>query len=152
MPARTRVTEQELKAYAHVELGELAALLGFTVDGGSYDPVVQDALGTYGVEEVTEVAGVSQVMLLLACTRLALWRRVTSLTNGKFNLADDGSNLSLAQINEHARASAKDATEECAFWQAKVARETGASAVTLYDVTRPDDPYAEAVDGNEFSA
>lgn len=152
MPARTAITEQELKEYAHAELGGLAVQLGFTVAGGSYDPLVQDALGINGKEDVSEVSGVAQVMLLLACMRLAMWRRVTALTNGQFNLSDGGSNLSLAQINEHARASMAEAKVEVDVWAAEVAYQEGAGNVELYDVVRSDDPYTEADDGDEFSA
>ncbi len=151
MPAPTTITESALRAYAHAELGDLASQLSFTIEGGSYDPVVNAALADYGVEDPAGITGVSEVALLLACTRYALWRYVTSLTNSRFNLGADGASLSLAQINEHARASAKQAKEERDELRSRVAAASGGGVLQAYDVTRSDDPYADAEAIDEFS-
>lgn len=151
MPAPTTITESTLWAYAHAELGDLAPQLSFTIEAGSYEPVVNAALADYGAEEPGGITGVSEVALLLACTRYALWRHVTSLTNSRFNISADGASLSLAQINEHARASAKQAKEERDELRSRVSAARGGGVLQAYDVTRSDDPYAGTEVSNEFS-
>ena len=141
----TTMTEAELKSYAHRALGPMAAMLGFTIDGGSYDQVMADALLEYGVTDADEIEGITEVRLGYACMRLELWRYLTDYTSTRFNLSDAGTSLSLEQIHNHARKNMESAQARVDRLRADLAIETAEASdeevFAVTDVTRADDPY-----------
>ncbi|MFA6243502.1 MAG: hypothetical protein WC655_21355 [Candidatus Hydrogenedentales bacterium] len=147
MAAKTTYTESELAQYANRALGPLSASVGLVLANGDYAPIVDEALLEYGVVDVSEVSGIAPTKLLLACVRLHLWKHVTNLTNGKFQLGTSGTSLSLHQINDHARESADAAQSDVDRFRADLAYSdsTGATAGTpvaqIYSVRRPDAPF-----------
>jgi hypothetical protein len=140
MAAKSTYTEAELKAYAETALAGLAATLSLTAINGKLDPVIDEALREYGVSAASEVDGLTEASLLLACVRLALWRHVTNLTNGNFAISDSGTSLSLSAINDQARASARDAQVDVDRLRSKLAGEEAGSGARFYSVLRRDDP------------
>ena len=139
MAVATTHTQVSLEAYAARLLGPLAAVLGIT----SNTDVVNEALLEYGVTDATEISGVAETKLILACVAYRQWEYVTQITNGKFDLTDSGTDLSLSQINEQARASAKYALELVSRYRdelaAAAAEADGVGAIRIYTVTRDDD-------------
>lgn len=153
MAAPKTINEYDMALHAHREMGGLAEHLDYSVEGGSYSAVVNAALADYGVAETSGVKGVAAVALMLACTRYALWRQVTSHTNIRFNISSAGDSLSLSQINDHARASMAQAKEERNELRSRLLHEQGGGGVVgSCAVTRADDPYSEIGGGaDEFS-
>lgn len=157
MPAPTTQTEAGLATYCHLQMGGFATLLSYTVDGGSYQPVIDAALAEYGVEEITEVSGLYAVRLLHACARLCLWRQVTQVSNVQFGISDAGSTVDLQQLNDHARASCKEAIEDVKRARSdlayQVALAAGDTVARQYRIHRDEDPYQEdLIDSDELSS
>jgi len=157
MASPTSITESAAKALAHATLGNFAAILEWTIEGDSYDEIVDDAVAEFGEDVITDVAGIKNVQLLKACVRFVLWREVTSATNVQFNLSDSGDSLSLSQLNDHARKSAKEWLSEINRLRIDASLEAdglsaGALVASMTEITRSDDPYEEEEASSEYSA
>lgn len=146
MAAATTITESEARTYADATLGTFADFLGWTVALGSYNEIVNDAVGEYGETLITAVSGVKQTQLMKACVRYVLWRTVTQVSNDKFNISQTGTGLSLSQVNDHARASMQFALDEMARLRLDVASDEadldpGEQAISVTTVIRETTEY-----------
>ncbi len=136
MAAPSAYTEAELKAYIHTALGAVASSLGWTVNAGSYDEIVNDALLAYGVDDIASVSGRESIAKLRALSRLMAWRAVVSETATDYNFSADGGSYSRAQVNEMARARVADLETETAAYRME-------NAVRTQRVVYANDPYIE---------
>lgn len=100
MAIPTEYTEATLKAFMHSELREVAEVLGWTVNAGSYDPIVDNTLELYGVSTITEAIDIKKLRLL---ARVALWRAVVTTVSLDYAFSADGGNFSRNQMVESAR-------------------------------------------------
>lgn len=139
MPAPTQISEDDLKAYLHDRLGDLAPKLGWTVDA-SYDDVLIDALVEYGVSDVRSVSGLYRVALLKAEGRYILWRKVAEHTAGEFSRSAEGHQVNPEQVHAQALAAMRLAQEEIDRLKPKVGI-ASAHIVSMVGVSRPSDPY-----------
>ena len=87
-------TEATLKAFLHAEAGDIASVLGWTVDGGSYDEAVNDALVGYGADDVTTITGRDNIAKLRAFARVAVWGWAVKQLSARVNHSADGRSVS----------------------------------------------------------
>jgi hypothetical protein len=140
MPAPTTVTESDLKTYLHSVLdARVSAFLSWTVVGGYYDSIVEDALLLYGAEDISEITSTDMVQLMRACGRYCMWRKVVSSTTG----SHDSDNYEIAakwsQINTQARKCMED--EKALVDELQAALDTeGTPGFRVYKIKRTNDP------------
>lgn len=136
MAIPTAYTEAEFKAYLHTVMGAVATSLGWTVAGGSFDEILNDALGMYGTNDISAVSGVNAAVKLRELGKLAAWRQVVTETATDYNFSADGGQYSRAQVNEMARAKVLDLEYSTAAYRDEY-------AVKTQRVGFVHDPYAE---------
>lgn len=90
------------KAYLHTVLGTVATSLGWTVNAGNYDEVVNDALLSLNTDDITTLTTNTQLKQLRAAGRVSLWRMVASTLAGDYNFSADGGSYSREQAHAQA--------------------------------------------------
>jgi hypothetical protein len=136
MAAPTSYTEAELKAYIHASLAGVAEVFGWTVAGGSYDEMVNDALLALGHSDIASVSGVQDVSRLRTVARLMAWRAVVEQSSMNFDFSADGGSYSRSQVNEMAR-------ERVSALETETAGYLGTFAAHTQPVKYAHDPYTE---------
>jgi hypothetical protein len=100
-------TEATFAAYLHALLsaGGLATDLGWSLADGSYDEVINDALGYYGAEDITTISGATSILAMRIAGRVALWKAVSSATAHYTDASTpDGARANLSQLHTQALA------------------------------------------------
>lgn len=134
MPVPTSYTEEQFKAYLHSVLADTAALLGWTVDGGSYDEVVIDALFACDVTDITELSGAAAMRQLRVLGRLKLWAAVLRAALPEINYTADGATFNREAVFQHAMQMMKEARIDALPYDPDY-------TVDIAGVSRADDPY-----------
>lgn len=139
MSAPTTITESELKAYLHATLDSyISSFLVWTVAGGSYDYIVEDALIEYGAEDTDDIDSIEEVKLMRACGRYCMWKKVVAATVGLCDSTDSEISDKASQINAQARKAMADERSE--MEDAKALVDGDSTGVRVYSVRRRDDP------------
>lgn len=136
MALPTAYTEAELAAFIHAELGGVATALGWTVDGGSYDEAVNDALYLANVSDIASVSGSDAVFRLRRLAMLAAWRRVVAAVSLDYDFSADGGDYSRSQVAAQAAARVRELETETAGYR-------GDYAVEIQRVDHTHNPYQE---------
>lgn len=102
MALPTSYTEATLGAFIHADLGPVATTLGWSVAGGSYAEIINEALI---IGNATSVADLS-VAKARALVRVAAWRVVAQHTAGDYKFSADGASYDRQQMHAHAVAQA----------------------------------------------
>ena len=92
-------TDESFAAFLHAALRGTATALGWSVAGGSYGEVANDALLLIGAGDVTAVPDIA---LLRAAGKLALWEAVATEVAGDYSFSADGGQFSRGQVHDHA--------------------------------------------------
>lgn len=101
MAAPTSYTEATFKAYLHSVLGGVASALGWTVDGGDYDEILNETLLAYSVDDIADATSIRK---LRALGRVELWRQVLRSVAADYDFRTaDGAQFSRSQIQEMAK-------------------------------------------------
>lgn len=103
-------TEKTLAEYMHVMLGKTAKALGLHFDPGGpgdYAEAVNDALLSYGTEDVATITGIENIKKLRALARVAAWQYVVDNFAALYNFSADGGSYSRGQLFEHAKEALK---------------------------------------------
>jgi hypothetical protein len=135
-------TENELAVYLHATLnqGGFANDLQWSVAGGSYDEIVNDALTFYGASDIATITGITAIRSLRIAARVALWRAVAGATVHFVDMSTpDGSRANLSKIHESAMFQLDIAKSEAA-----VVGLVGISVnlpITVGRIRYKDDPY-----------
>lgn len=135
MAVPTVYTEAELKAYVHGELGPVAEALTWTVAGGSYDEVVNDALLAYGNTDISEITGAENVEKLRRFAMLVAWRRVLTWTAIRVDFAADGTSVSCSQLHDMAKGMVER-------YESITAVDSIDYTIGVQRIDRPHNPYA----------
>jgi len=127
-------TEATLKSFIHAELGTHASYLEWTVDGGSYDEIVNDALGMYGASDIATITGASNIQKLRTIARLCAYRKVMDQYAAKFDFSADGNSIQHSQLHAMAKATVARLESEAAPWLPEY-------AVNVQRIDHPHNPY-----------
>lgn len=114
MPIPTTYSEETLAIFLDTALGAVADVLGWTVEIGSYDEIVNETLLAYGQTDLTQVTGTANLRKLRALGRRELWRAVVEQTSAKYDIKEDNASLSRSQIHKMALESLGKAEAEAA--------------------------------------
>lgn len=128
-------TEATLKAFMHTDAGEIATVLGWTVDGGSYDEALNDALVGYGLDDVTTVTGRANLGKLRAHARAAVWACAVKSLAAWVNHSADGRSFSDGALQASAAENYKQAINEL------IRLDTAAYSVTVQTVRDRHSPF-----------
>lgn len=147
MALPTGYTEATFKAWLHAELRDVASALSWTVDGGDYNEIVNEALFAYGADDIEAIAGRDNLRKLRALGRVELWRAVMSALAGDYDYrTESGASYSRSQAHAQAKANYEQALTEALPWSD--AYEIGLTSVIYDDYYNPpdldDDLYARA--------
>ncbi len=139
MAAPSSYTETTFKTYLDGRLGSLADVLKWTVAGGNYDEVVNDALLAYGTADITTVTSAANINLLRAYGRYFLWKSVAEATVNEIDYthADSGATYKHSQIHKQA----KDMMNTAAGDIAALGGDVSGYEVIAYDIEYTDDMY-----------
>jgi hypothetical protein len=135
MAAPTSYTEDTFKAYLHSVLGDVASALGWTVDGGDYDEILNETLLAYGT---SDIADATTIRKLRALGRVELWRQVMRDVAADYDFRTaDGAQFSRSQIQEMAAANFNQELTDAAVYDDRYQIET---TTLVYDdyYTPPD--------------
>ncbi len=152
MALPTSYTEEQFKQYLHntLNLGGFADDMGWTVDDGQYDEIVNNALLYYGASDISTISGATDINKLRVAGQVALWEGVLDgVSHYRQSSTPDGASSSLNQVYEHAE-------KQLARVQGKAAGLglSGASIyppVRIYGVRYQDDPYRSTCSGDEYA-
>lgn len=109
MPAPTAYTEPELCQFLVLQLGELAPALAWVPEDPRVQEAVTDALLAYGA---ATIAAATDIAVLRAHGRVAIWRAVARATAGHYRFGADQMTFDRAQVHEHAVAMLAEAERE----------------------------------------
>lgn len=152
MALPTSYTETTYKTYLHSILnqGGFADDMGWSVAGGQYNEIVNDALLYYDASDITTITGASNINKIRMAGQLALWESVlTATTHYRQSSTPDGASSSLNQVWEHAQ-------KQVDMLRIKAAS-LGLSGVSIYPPIRvkgiriTDDPYRYTTNGDEYA-
>lgn len=87
-----------LKSYLHAYLGGLASQLGFMVELGSYDFVVEESLSAYGVDSEDLATNKTK---LRSIGRFKLWSMILRELSFDYDFSADGVSSKRSQLFEH---------------------------------------------------
>jgi len=104
MALPTSYTETTFADYLHGILSHTANALGWSVAGGDYAEIVNDALLIAGVSDITTVAGAGPMRLLRIAGQIALWQAVVAAFVGDYDFEADGGRYDRDQLFQHAKA------------------------------------------------
>ncbi|MCA9941633.1 MAG: hypothetical protein KC418_23495 [Anaerolineales bacterium] len=139
MPVPTAYTEDELAAYMHSALRDVATAMGWSVAGGDYDEPVIDTLLAYGEDDIADATDMKK---LRALAMVAVWQAVVDATVGDYDFSADGGSYSRAQLHDHAVARLTQAQTDAAAYLDVM--EAG-----LVTITHTNDPWADYSDSDE---
>lgn len=139
MAAPLIYTEATFKVYLHAALGAAATALGWTVDGGDYDEIVNETLLAYGVADIADAADIRKVRAL---GRREAWRGVITAVSLDYDFKADGGSYSRSQMQEQARQAFALAESEALPYDDAYTVEVGRLELD-YDPYQPD-PWEEA--------
>jgi len=91
----TAYTSAELQAFMHQHIGSIATILGWTVDGGSYDEPEITALLWCGV---TDIADETDMTKLRALARVAVLQQAAVYLSTRYDTTADGASLKRSQM------------------------------------------------------
>lgn len=144
-------SEAELATWLHsrLDMGGFATALGWSVVGGSYDDIVNEALAMVAATDITSLTSVASIRKLNAAGAVALWQQVVDATvHYRAARTPDGSQASMEQIHEHAVKRLRDAKGEAAALGVTLATQQVGVTRVKYSA----DPYASLyTNGDEFS-
>jgi hypothetical protein len=135
MAAPTSYTETSLKIYMHTALGAVATALGWTVQDGNYDELVNETLLVYGTDDVTGISGQDNIRKLRTLARVEAWRAVVRETAGDYDFSADGGSYKRSQIHAQAKMALEAAQDEAALYD-------DSYRVVIDQVKHVHDPYA----------
>lgn len=142
MALPTSYTEAALKTYADGEhvLGKIADIFRWTVAGGDYDEIVNDALGLYGENTIANITGVENVKKLRAATRVAAWRAALQAATVYYDYRDmSGNNWTRSQLMKHIK-------------DALALAESDAQALDVLDTYEVDIVHADYAQADPYSS
>ena len=99
MPVPDAYTEEALAAAMNQWVSTTAVLLGWSVDDGSYDDPIIDALSWYGV---TDIANATDVKKLRALARVAVWESAASALASSVDWSRGAESVRSSQAYENA--------------------------------------------------
>lgn len=140
MAAPTSYTEATLKAYLNTALGAVAGVLGWTVDAGDYDEIVNETLLVY---DVTDIANATEIRKLRTLGRRELWRAVMTELATDYDYEVRGDSAKRSQAYAHAKAQFELADADARLYDAagyRVESDTVTYGWTV-DGTAYKDPY-----------
>lgn len=104
--------EATLKAYMAADLGPMATMLGWTVEGGDYDEIYVSTLLRLGVEDLSGLTGLDNLRKVRAFASVEAWRAVIKALAGRYDFSADGASLSRSQAQVQAAESLSLAEDE----------------------------------------
>lgn len=99
MTLPTAYTEATFTTYLHTVAGDVASVLGYTIAGGDYAEIINEALFMYGVDDIADVTGRDNLRKLRVLGRLALWRQALNDASTRFDFAADGGDYKRSQLH-----------------------------------------------------
>ena len=99
MTVPSSYTEATLKAYMHKTLGKVAQLLEFSVDFGSYDEAVNQALLDYGTDDITTISGADNIIKIRALAKVQAWQLAFDNAAALMGFTADGGTYNRNQIH-----------------------------------------------------
>ncbi len=132
MSAPATYTETALASYMANALGEVGATLGWTAGNGKLDEAVNDALLSYGVDDIADATDTKK---LRALARLYAWRAAVASLPAFYDFSSDEESFDRSQMLTGAKLSLSIAEGDCA--------EFGVGPMVAYidAVDRTEDPY-----------
>jgi hypothetical protein len=129
-------TEETFKEFLHESVlgGGMAEMLGWTVEGGQYDIIVEKTLTALSAEDITTF---TNVVSLRAVGEREAWRQVLRHTTLLYSFSADGGQYSRNQIVDHIKDNLSLAESEAEIY-APTAR---GGVATVDTVIYRDDPY-----------
>jgi hypothetical protein len=129
--APSSYTDTTLKEYMHTTVAGVAAVLEWTVAGGSYDEPLNDVLLGLGLDDAS---GATDVRLLRAAAKVAVWRAALGALAAHVDETTDEDSFRSSQMHEMARRNLAQAEQELrqaeqAALAAKSRTTTGSSSV-----------------------
>jgi hypothetical protein len=98
--APSSYTDTTLKEYMHVTVAGVAAVLEWTVAGGSYDEPLNDVLIGLGLDDASDA---TNVRLLRAAAKVAVWRAALGALASHVDETTDEDSFKSSQMHEMAR-------------------------------------------------
>lgn len=105
MSVPSSVNVNELAAYMHAELANVATALALTVPA-SYEHAITRALIAYGVQDVGSATDVPRILALAV---VEAWRMATNQLAPQVNNTTDGRTTNLRELWEHSKEALQDA-------------------------------------------
>jgi len=134
-------TETTIKYYLHDMLGAVATMLGWSPDGADYDEAVDEAIASYGVDDISAITGRDNVRKLRALARREVWRAVMQATTGHYDVTTDGASRNRSQMHVQAREQFDLADAACMSYG-----EDGYTISSVH-ISYTDDPYLSPNEG-----
>jgi hypothetical protein len=98
--APSSYTDTTLKEYMHTTVAGVAAVLEWSVAGGSYDEPLNDVLLGLGLDDAS---GATNVRLLRAAAKVAVWRAALGALAAHVDETTDEDSFRSSQMHEMAR-------------------------------------------------
>jgi hypothetical protein len=98
--APSSYTDTTLKEYMHTTVAGVAAVLEWTVAGGSYDEPLNDVLIGLGLDDASDA---TNVRLLRAAAKVAVWRAALGALASHVDETTDEDSFKSSQMHEMAR-------------------------------------------------
>lgn len=105
MAAPTSYTERQLAEFMYGSLGAVAGVLKmrFHSDGpGDFAEPVNDALISYGTDNIASITGTDNIARLRAIARVSIWRYVIMNLAALYDVSVDGGTYNRSQIQKQA--------------------------------------------------
>jgi hypothetical protein len=131
-------SDATLGAFIHADLGPIATTLGWTVAGGSYAEIINEALIIGNAASVADLS----VAKARALVRVAAWRVVAQHTAGDYKFSADGASYDRQQMHAHAVAQA-------ARCEADAAAYMPAALITSDALTYINDPHSVVLNSDD---
>jgi len=109
MPVPTAYTEETLAIYMHEKLGNIAGVLGYSLDGGSYNEAIIDTLIAYGV---TSIDNATNIKKLRALALVEAWKMAVADLSTRHDFSADGGSYNRSQMFENASKAMESAQVE----------------------------------------
>lgn len=133
----TAYTEDELAAYQHAILGEVATALGWAVEDGSYSEAVTGALVAYGVSDIVDATDIAK---LRACAKREAWALACGSLASRYDFATDQQSFNRSNLH-------KQALAQLSLAESDLMRISPDSyALVIGSFIYPKDPYAYVPD------
>ena len=125
-------TESTLKGYMHTVLADVATVLGWAT-ATHYGEAVNEAVAAYGVDDVTAIAGRTNLYKLRALARREAWRAACGALAAKFDFSADGHAVKRSDLYNHAQAELQRAESEALAFDAASGYNVGTASVEYSD-------------------